>query len=404
MNSATQQTDHFRLLQIFNRPLGAGGEELAVARISQALARCCQVRNCTFQSADWVGDQAPPLWKQAAFMLYHPAAVRTITEASDTEKSQAWIVHNVIPVASLGVYREARRRGVPIIQFAHNFRPFSTTSYLWADGPLPPRPWAANYLREIRCAAWQDSRLKTAWLAGVLTFLHVSGWLESVKAWVAVSEFVRQIFMQAGIPPERVFALRHAWKPLPEAPQAAEEDYYLFLGRLIEAKGVKTMVEAWERLRACLGDRTPKLCVAGDGPLASWMGDQARLNPCLRFLGHVSGEKKERLLTRCRGVIVPSLWWEPLGLVVYEAYDHAKPVLAAASGGLTETVRHRLTGLQHAPGNAAELAGHVQELEADADQRRQLGVAGREWLLTNASEDAWRQRFHEIVRFAVTGR
>jgi glycosyltransferase involved in cell wall biosynthesis len=53
-------------------------------------------------------------------------------------------------------------------------------------------------------------------------------------------------------------------------------------------------------------------------------------------------------------------------LVVYEAYEHAKPVLAARSGGLTETV-----------------------------------VEGRRWLLRQASPEAWRTDFNKILREAV---
>lgn len=43
-------------------------------------------------------------------------------------------------------------------------------------------------------------------------------------------------------------------------------------------------------------------------------------------------------------MIVPSIWWDPYPTVVYEAFDHACPVLAARSGGLPESVTHDRTG------------------------------------------------------------
>ncbi len=46
-------------------------------------------------------------------------------------------------------------------------------------------------------------------------------------------------------------------------------------------------------------------------------------------------------------MLAPSVWWEPLGLVTYEAYDYGKPMLAARSGGLSETVVAGLTGFLH---------------------------------------------------------
>ena len=107
---------------------------------------------------------------------------------------------------------------------------------------------------------------------------------------------------------------------------------------------------------------------------------------------------------RCRGLIAPSVWWEPLGLIVHEAYDSARPVLAARSGGLTETVINGKTGYLHEPGNAEQLADDVERLEAQGvSGRSEMGIAGREWLLKNASPAEWRERFVAIIREAVQG-
>jgi glycosyltransferase involved in cell wall biosynthesis len=101
----------------------------------------------------------------------------------------------------------------------------------------------------------------------------------------------------------------------------------------------------------------------------------------------------------CRGLIAPSVWWEPLGLIVHEAYDAARPVLAASSGGLTETVFNGKTGFLHQPGNAEKLADDVERIEAlGVAGRSEMGIAGRKWLLENASPDEWRERFIAIVK------
>jgi glycosyltransferase involved in cell wall biosynthesis len=121
----------------------------------------------------------------------------------------------------------------------------------------------------------------------------------------------------------------------------------------------------------------------------------------VHFAGSITGAYKEEALRNAKAVIVPSTWWEPLGLVVYEAYDFSRPVLAARSGGLAETVAHGETGFVHEPGNAAELAAHVLELESDANSRQRMGAAGREWLLCNAGEADWRERFMEIAGYAT---
>ncbi len=76
-----------------------------------------------------------------------------------------------------------------------------------------------NYLREVRTGAWQGSVLKSAVMALVLKQLHRSGWLDCVKAWVGISGFLRDKLVQgAGVPVEKVFALRHSWDAMAETP------------------------------------------------------------------------------------------------------------------------------------------------------------------------------------------
>jgi glycosyltransferase involved in cell wall biosynthesis len=290
---------------------------------------------------------------------------------------------------------------VPIIQFVHNFRPFSVNSYLWVGRNLSVGQWRRNFVREVAAGSWQDSRLKTAWMALVIASLHWRGHFHAVKAWVAVSDFMRDQFVEAGLPASIVFALRHSWLPLPERCGSLEGDYYLFLGRLIREKGIRVLVHAWDLVAQRAGRHAPKLAIGGDGPLAGWVAEAARRNPLLEYVGVVSGDAKGSLLAGCRGLIAPSIWREALGLVVYEAFDYARPVLAARSGGLTELVQPGVTGFLHTPGNAAELASHVLELERNPGQRQKLGRAGRAWLLANTREDVWQRGFLEIVDHVV---
>ena len=123
--------DRYRLLQIFNRTHGGGGEELATQQIAHILSRECDFAETVFESADWTGPNAPPIWKQAAFTFYNPQSLCRIREAQQRLNAQAWILHNYIPVVSAGVFHEALRQRIPIIQYIHNFRPFSVSSYLW---------------------------------------------------------------------------------------------------------------------------------------------------------------------------------------------------------------------------------------------------------------------------------
>lgn len=390
-----------RLLQIFNRYLDKGGEETWVEKMSSLLGRDYEISDCVFDSRDWTGASAPRAWDQALRMFYNPTSIGHLRELTKSFRPQAWLVHNVFPVGSAAVYREALRLQIPIIQYVHNFRPFSVNGYLWAGDSLATGGLKRRFWREIAHGAWQGSRAKTAWLGATLTAMHQLRWFRGVKAWIAISDFMRQRFIEAGIPSKDIFTLRHCWQPINESPTFSEKDYYLFLGRLIPAKGVEVLLQAWNILHAKKTDNAPRLVIAGEGPLEHRVRHATKENPLVEFHGLVAGNDKAALLSQCRAVIAPSLWWEPLGLVTYEAYDYAKPMLAARSGGLTETVVDGATGYLHEPGNAAGLAGHVLKLEADTGLRHSLGMEGRKWLLENTGPQNWVEGFRHIVNHSL---
>lgn len=394
-----------RLLEVFNQYEQPGGEASAVCQIFDLLSAQpgFQISRATANSNDWLGVAAPPRWKQALWCFSNSRFRRGLRRAQASCPAEAWIVHNVFPVASAGVYAEALQLGVPIIQFVHNWRPFSINGSNFFGGRIPPGRLRSHLWREVAAASWRGSRSQTLWLGLVLLWLRCGGWLRSVNAWVAVSEFVRDRLIEAGIPRERVFALRHFWNTPPDAIRAGDDGHYLFLGRVIPEKGIDVLLDAWVEVRRRLGRKTPALCICGAGSAAERIARAAATNPLIRPLGVVGGAEKERLLGGCRGVIAPSLWWEPLGFVVYEAYEHGKPVLAAASGGLVETVIDGETGRLHAPGDSGTLAKHVIALESKPEDRARMGLAGRRWLERNADPAAWMAAFREIVRQATVG-
>lgn len=74
---------------------------------------------------------------------------------------------------------------------------------------------------------------------------------------------------------------------------------------------------------------------------------------------------------------VPSTRPEPLGLVAMEGAAAGLPVVAAAHGGVTEIVRHGVTGMLVAPGHPGALALALRRLADDPALARRMGEAGR---------------------------
>ncbi|MEN3940754.1 glycosyltransferase [Prosthecobacter sp. SYSU 5D2] len=393
------------ILDVFNRYRLAGGEEFAVERIRAMLATRHQVHSCRFASEEWLRPDAPGRLSQGWRFFYNPASRRRFESAVEESGADLAVFHNLFPVGSPAIYHAASRKGIPVVQFLHNYRPFAVGS-LYSRGMLQTDSLYGNHWQAVRDGVWMNSRVRTLMMATLQKMLHRSGWLGSVKKWIAISDFMRERLIEAGaVAPDRIVTLRHAWDCLPQAPEKQDAGYYLFLGRLIEEKGLPTLLDAWDMLQAQLGKATPRLHIAGEGPMAEQVRQHARTNPFICALGNVGGETKTDQLLRCRAVVVPSVWWEPLGLVTYEAYDYAKPVLAASSGGLTETVQHSRTGFLHVPGDAAGLVQDVLNLEAmSVTQRMALGNSGRHWLRQETDPTRWLRKFDEIAGEVIAPR
>lgn len=79
----------------------------------------------------------------------------------------------------------------------------------------------------------------------------------------------------------------------------------------------------------------------------------------IKFLGFI---KPEQTMDGFDLLIVPSLWYEPFGRVVIEAYQHGKPVIASNHGGLPEIVLEGQTGFLYDPDNPTDLPKLLQML------------------------------------------
>ena len=395
------------ILQIFNKYQKPGGEEASVLRVADTLDKDHKVIRCYFDSNEWA-ERSGILarLRQAFSMLWNPVAIRRVRREIDEHQPDLILLHNIFPICSAAMLFMLVRGRAPVVQYVHNFRPFSVNGYLWGEGRLLDQGLDKNFIPEILDGAWQDSRVRTAWYAMILWGLHATGTFRRIDRWIAISEFMRRKFVEAGLPPQRVEMLRHSWNPSPRLTggglrqtSESETPYILFLGRLTTAKGVDVLLDAWRMARP----RAAKLVIGGEGPMDQTVMDAAAIDPSIVFHGHVTGERKFRLLEGARAVVAPSVWWEPLGIVVYEAYDHQKPALVAASGGLTETVLHGQTGLLHAPGDASELARHIVSILEDRAYAHKLGTQGKAHLLETTHPATWKSRMDEILEDVVAG-
>jgi glycosyltransferase involved in cell wall biosynthesis len=122
----------------------------------------------------------------------------------------------------------------------------------------------------------------------------------------------------------------------PPSPERAVRRGFLFVGRLVDSKGVEVLLDAYQS--AGLDPTVWPLTIVGDGPLRAELEARAMRAgvPGVRFVGFVDDGTKGRLLTAAKWLVAPSHAHEGLGLVVLEARHCGVPCIIARHGGLPE--------------------------------------------------------------------
>lgn len=114
--------------------------------------------------------------------------------------------------------------------------------------------------------------------------------------------------------------------------------------------------------------------------------ERAGVSDRLRLPGQVSREDMPGLL-RSADAVVCTPWYEPFGIVPLEAMACGIPVVAAAVGGLTDTVVDGVTGLLVPPHSPRDLAAALRRLLSDESTREAFGIAGQDRVRARYSWD-----------------
>jgi glycosyltransferase involved in cell wall biosynthesis len=300
--------------------------------------------------------------------IYSPAAANEVRSRIRSHRPDIIHCHNLFPALSPSVIAAAAGEGVPAVLTLHNYRLICLPATLFRDGEvceacLGRLPW-----RGVAFRCYRSSAGASAALGASLTLHRAMGTFGSVSLFLAISRFMRDKHVEAGLDPERIRIKPHFTWEVPR--RSGPGKYFLYLGRLAPEKGVETLLEAWR-------DAPGRLVVVGDGPEASRLRSLAP--DAVEFPGPVSAAEVPELLSHARALLVPSRWYEGAGKVVIEAYAAGVPVLASRIGALPELVHDGVSGLLLAPGEPAAWAEASSTLMSNEVSQAMGDAAWRHW-------------------------
>ncbi|QNI33070.1 glycosyltransferase family 4 protein [Alloacidobacterium dinghuense] len=288
--------------------------------------------------------------------LWSTPSYKLVDRMLQERKFDVLHVQNFFPLLSPSVYYAAKKHGVAVVQTLRNYRLLCPSVFFYRDGrPCEDCIDKAFKYPGILHGCYRGSRAATAAVAA-MTALHTmrGTWLNAVDIYIALTKFVRDKFIQAGFPEQKLVVKSNFVYPDPGCGDG-KGDYALFVGRLSPEKGLDTLLQAWRQL-----NRNWKLKVVGDGPMANDVRAFCAANANVEWVGSKSRAETAEMMGNARLLVFPSQWYETFGRVAMESFAAGTPVIASRLGAMAEVCEDGQAGMLFETGNAADLADKLR--------------------------------------------
>ncbi|MGB0719237.1 MAG: glycosyltransferase family 4 protein [Bdellovibrionales bacterium] len=264
--------------------------------------------------------------------LCNRAAMRDVAKILEAERPDI-VNTNVIAGFSTGIFEMIKARGIPLVHTLRDYYLLCPQSGMFRKGQNCQRICAA-------CKPFAAIRKRHA---------------RYVDLFLANSDFIAGRHKDLGAFPARQPVITQ-WNMneddwiAPPRPALSDAPVRLgFIGRINPLKGIEVLLKAVQNMKP-----EWQLKIAGGADPAYLNALKKRYpDPRIDFIGFQNPDDFYKTIDV---LICPSLYDDPLPRVIYEAYRHALPVIAADSGGVAEIVDHGKTGLLYPADDETALA------------------------------------------------
>ena len=222
-----------------------------------------------------------------------------------------------------------------------------------------------------------ETRHWTNWITTRQAVMHDI--VYKVDLFIAPSRYLMNRYIKDfGVPKDKIIYLDygfplHYLRPV----KHKKNDVFTFgyIGRLMPAKGVHLLIEAFKKIR-----RSARLKIWGidDGHTLKALKRLAQGSPNpIDFCGqYVNHNLVTDVFSKVDVIVVPSIWVENSPLVIHEAQACQIPVITAETGGMAEYIKHKVNGLLFKFRDVQSLYEQMLWALEHPDQMRRLGQRG----------------------------
>jgi len=396
------------MVNMLYKPTLLGGAERSVTLLSEALVRAGQeVTVVTLhegsqeqvEEIDGVKVYRLPL--ENCYWPYEKGAVRSTAEKLQWHLRDLWnrkaaarfgqildadkpdVVHtNVISGFSVSIWPEVKKRGIGLVHSLRNYYMVCDKVTLYRQGKVCAK-------RCLSCRTLTAPRY------------HAAQYVDTV---IGITRFVLDEHQRHGCFAQSNTVVIHNIAEMPEANRSGAEQersgrmVFGFIGAIMPEKGIEVLLEACQKLR---GEEW-SLRIGGEGAEAYQKALQERFpDRRIEWLGRV---KASEFYASIDVAVIPSVWLEPLGRIVFETFAAGKSAICAESGGIPEIAAYGRQVATYPAASSTKLAALMDAAMGDAAAWRVGGIRDEAEFAEAFSAEAVAQKHLAVYRAAAGGK
>ena len=274
--------------------------------------------------------------KAAIGLFYNPRVKKELTKIIKEFKPDVSHFHNLYSLIGATSYRVCKENKIPVIQHIHNYRFMCPKGILFRKGKICELCLHKKLpFYSIFFGCYHQSRLASLYFSLAFFYHHLIKTFDLIDKFIFPSEFTRDYYLKyLKIPKNKTHHLPYFVDiKKGNLKKVKKEDYFLFVGRLSEEKGIIQLLEIFKTLPEI------DLIVIGDGPLRKEVGQYIKYKN-IKILGFLKRDQIYEYMRRSKTIIISSIWYEVLPIVYIEALVNGTGVICPRSDNFKKIVKN----------------------------------------------------------------
>jgi glycosyltransferase involved in cell wall biosynthesis len=193
------------------------------------------------------------------------------------------------------------------------------------------------------------------------------GFFDLVDQFVSPSEFLKQRYVDWGLPADKIAVIENGQSdepPLPPRPLAEGEkrNRFGFFGQINPFKGLDVVLRALKDMTpeerkqivlevhgANLENQTPEFQEKIEKLRTPLIEDGV-----VQWVGPYQPHELRDRMKNLDWIVIPSVWWENSPMVIQEAFSLRRPLIGSDIGGMAEKIKNNINGLHVSKGDSQD--------------------------------------------------